>query len=102
MVKFDEGLGFSHNDDRLDDIPHAFIQWKGTDVCLDFHCVCDYESNTGDFGHFDGYFAYRIKCDKCGRVWEMPWHVFPREVTQDNESIEPVELQYELFAEIND
>lgn len=52
--------------------PHAFIQWKGTDVCMDFHCEC------GAQCHFDGYFAYTVKCPHCSTVWEMPHHIFPR------------------------
>jgi len=54
--------------------PHAFIQWKGTDVCMDFHCEC------GAHCHFDGYFAYALKCPHCNAVWEMPHEVFPRKV----------------------
>lgn len=53
---------------------HCYIQWKGTDVCMDFRCDC------GDGGHFDGYFAYAVKCPGCGAVWEMPSHLFPRKV----------------------
>lgn len=52
--------------------PHAFIQWKGTDVCMDFHCEC------GVMGHFDGSFAYVVKCGACGQEWEMPVHLVPR------------------------
>lgn len=52
--------------------PHAFIQWKGTDVCIDFRCEC------GAHCHFDGYFAYTVKCPHCETVWEMPQHLFPR------------------------
>lgn len=52
--------------------PHAFIQWKGTDVCMDFCCEC------GANCHFDGEFAYTVKCPHCGVVWEMPQHLFPR------------------------
>jgi hypothetical protein len=44
----------------------AFIQWKGTDVCLDFTCEC------GGSGHVDAMFVYTIKCPDCGRVWAMP------------------------------
>lgn len=55
------------------DVPHAFIQWKGTDVCMDFHCPC------GEGGHFDGYFAYVVECPACHRRWEMAWHVLARE-----------------------
>ena len=56
------------------DRPRAFIQWKGTDVCMDFHCEC------GAYCHFDGYFAYTVKCPHCGAVWEMPHNLFPRRV----------------------
>lgn len=52
--------------------PSAFIQWKGTDVCMDFHCEC------GAFCHFDGDFAYTVKCPHCSTVWEMPSTVYPR------------------------
>lgn len=52
--------------------PRTFIQWKGTNVCMDFYCEC------GAHCHFDGYFAYCVKCPHCQTVWEMPCHVFPR------------------------
>jgi hypothetical protein len=51
---------------------HAFIQWKNTDVCMDFYCDC------GAHCHFDGYFAYAVKCPHCGTIWQMPSHLFPR------------------------
>lgn len=41
----------------------GFIQWKGTDVCMDFHCEC------GHHNHYDGYFAYVIKCRDCGNLY---------------------------------
>jgi len=47
----------------------VFVQWKGTDVCLDFHCVC------GMHGHVEGRFAYYLHCTSCGRTFEMP-HTF--------------------------
>lgn len=56
-------------------LPSAFIQWKGTDVCMDFHCEC------GQHYHIDAEFAYTVKCVKCEAVWEMPSHVYPRRVT---------------------
>lgn len=43
----------------------CFIQWKGTDVCLDVHCAC------GHHGHFDGDFAYFVQCPACGAVYEL-------------------------------
>lgn len=45
---------------------HAFIQWKGTDVCLDFRCDC------GAQGHFDGMFAYALTCGDCHKTFQLP------------------------------
>ncbi len=57
--------------------PNVFVQWKGTDACLDFYCSC------GEQGHFDGYFAYALRCGDCGAVWAMPTTVQPRRLTDD-------------------
>lgn len=56
--------------------PNAFVQWKGTNVCMDFYCEC------GAQGHFDGYFAYTVKCQHCGTVWQMPHNLFPRKADE--------------------
>jgi hypothetical protein len=45
--------------------PHAWIQWKGTNVCMDVHCSC------GVMGHVDDDFAYIVRCAACGRLWAM-------------------------------
>ncbi len=49
--------------------PHTWIQWKGTDVCMDIHCKC------GCHSHFDGYFAYHVKCPECGTVYFCNGHI---------------------------
>jgi len=51
----------------------VFVQWKGTDACLDLHCVCGYH------GHVDAEFAYGVQCYGCDRVYEMPhtFHIAP-------------------------
>lgn len=49
-----------------------FIQWKGTDLCVDFTCPC------GGDGHFDGMFAYSIRCPQCGAVYEMGTQVIAK------------------------
>ena len=41
------------------DKPHGWIQWKGTDVCIDLHCSC------GHHGHIDDSFFYHYECPKC-------------------------------------
>jgi hypothetical protein len=44
----------------------TFIQWKNTDLCMDFWCPeCDNHS------HFDGYLAYQIQCPYCGAIWRL-------------------------------
>lgn len=45
--------------------PHAWIQWKGTQVCMDVHCTC------GAHTHLDAEFAYSVQCGACGQVWAM-------------------------------
>lgn len=47
-------------------VPSGHVQWKGTDVCLDFHCLC------GAYGHVDDYFVYRVECGGCGRRYAVP------------------------------
>jgi hypothetical protein len=52
--------------DEWDTSKEAFIQWKGTDVCMDLHCpACGYHN------HYDGYFAYIVGCSKCKMLWRM-------------------------------
>lgn len=47
------------------DTPCGWIQWKGTDVCIDLHCQC------GELLHFDGDFLYHFKCGECGQVYQV-------------------------------
>ena len=44
--------------------PHAWIQWRGTNVCMDVHCSC------GEHGHVDADFAYFYRCS-CGKLWAV-------------------------------
>jgi len=43
--------------------PNGWIQWKGTDVCMDIHCKC------GELTHVDGEFCYLVKCPHCSTVY---------------------------------
>lgn len=43
--------------------PHGWIQWKGTDVCMDVHCVC------GAMTHIDDSHCYVIQCPECDRIY---------------------------------
>lgn len=49
--------------------PNAWIQWKGTEVCMDVYCSC------GEQFHVDAEFAYYVKCPHCGQHYECDGHV---------------------------
>lgn len=49
--------------------PFAWIQWKGTNVCMDIHCAC------GELLHLDAEFAYYIQCGECGQVYECSGYI---------------------------
>ena len=51
------------------DDPHGWIQWKGTDVCMDVHCKC------GKSFHIDAAFAYNVKCPYCSQVYCCNGHI---------------------------
>ena len=45
--------------------PGTFVQWKGTDICMDWWCAC----GTGQ--HVDGYGVYAVRCVYCAREWAL-------------------------------
>lgn len=63
-----------------DDTSHIFLQWKGTDACMDVYCLC------GEHLHFDGYFAYAVQCGGCKQIYELPYflQMKPVETTEYN------------------
>ena len=63
------------------DEPHAWLQWKGTDACLDFYCEC------GEHTHFDGMFAYHLQCGKCGSVYFLNGHIEIIKLEEKPESV---------------
>lgn len=56
---------YGEHEARFKGKPHAWIQWKGTDACMDVYCRC------GEHFHIDAEFAYRVKCPACKKVWVM-------------------------------
>jgi hypothetical protein len=71
-----------------------FIQWKGTDICIDFHCQC------GALGHFDGGFAYALRCPNCNSIYELGTQVLARKVEQS--SHQPQDLDISDTSNPND
>ena len=45
--------------------PHGWIQFKGTELCLDVHCEC------GEISHIDSDFVYYVECGYCGIIYEL-------------------------------
>jgi hypothetical protein len=69
----------------------VFVQWKGTDACLDLSCDC------GNLGHFDGMFAYALRCPACKKVWVMPHTMIPVEDDNYTGVIQDIEPDIELI-----
>jgi len=57
--------------------PHGWIQWKGTNVCMDVYCKCGYHS------HIDADFAYNVKCPNCGTIYMCNGHIEIIEIKQE-------------------
>ena len=67
---------------------HAWIQWKGTDVCMDVRCRC------GAHGHVDASFAYFYKCLACGDTFAVGQTVrlyaLDEEYAKRHQGVQPV------------
>lgn len=49
--------------------PHGWIQFKGSEICMDVHCKC------GELTHVDGSYIYMVECGKCGTKYAINGHV---------------------------
>ena len=78
----------------FENICHLWIQWKGTDVCCDIHCVC------GANLHFDGDFLYAFQCGRCKQIYETGSHVaiYPVKET-DAYSVKQIEDDDEMVSQ---
>lgn len=45
--------------------PFGWIQYKGSNICVDIHCDC------GELSHYDGDFAYAVRCPYCQKQWVL-------------------------------
>lgn len=64
-------------EDKHEGNPHGWIQWKGTDVCMDIHCKCGHHS------HIDAAFTYNIQCPKCNTIYRCNPHIEFIEITDE-------------------
>ncbi len=69
--------------------PRGWIQWKGTDVCMDVHCSC------GELTHLDGYFACFIQCPACQQVFSVGQNVTLYPLTVDQwKQLDPNQIKH--------
>jgi hypothetical protein len=59
--------------------PHGWIQWKGTNVCMDVYCAC------GAHVHVDAEFCYQVECPHCKRVYAVGAYVRLVELTEEEQ-----------------
>lgn len=59
------------------DQSHGWLQWKGTDACMDIHCEC------GTSSHIDADFLYHVVCPNCGAVYFCNGHIELIEITEE-------------------
>jgi len=78
-----------YSQDHPSDEPHGWIQWKGTDVCIDLHCKC------GNRFHFDGDFLYFYQCSCCGEKYALGQNV--KLIPLNDEQAEYVEKEHVGF-----
>ena len=65
--------------EEYEGVPHGWVQWKGTNVCMDVYCKC------GEHTHVDADFAYHVKCGKCGTVYACNGHIELIEIENEPE-----------------
>lgn len=73
--------------------PSTFIQWKGTDVCMDLDCVCGFHS------HRDRDFCYSVKCPGCDQIWRLGTQVQLVRITPEQSEVLGCEQNLEIYPD---
>ncbi len=69
MTRYCDIYSALYSQDNPEGDAHGWIQWKGTDVCIDLHCEC------GQHDHHDGGFFYFYECTACGKKYALGQNV---------------------------
>ncbi len=69
-----------YSQDNPEGDSNGWIQWKGTNVCIDLHCKC------GHHGHYDGDFLYFYQCPACGAKYALGQNVKLIHLTEEQAS----------------
>ncbi len=62
--------------DTQDGVAHIFLQWKGTEACMDIWCEC------GSGMHLDAGLVYQLKCMDCGALYLLPSSLPLQKITE--------------------
>lgn len=71
----------------------GWVQWKGTDVCADIHCLC------GVMSHIDAEFAYYVQCPSCRRIYFLNGHIELVELTHEESQSVQEDLRLTVASE---
>ena len=71
--------------------PHGWIQWKGTNVCMDVYCEC------GAQFHIDADFAYYVRCPACFAVYMCNGHIELIKLTEEPHECVVTDLEYDKY-----
>lgn len=63
---------------------HTFVQWKGTDLCMDAWCECDGGGEANGSFHVCGFFAHNVQCPYCGQVYQLSTRLLARKVERSD------------------
>lgn len=92
---------FIKQNDHKEKEPYGWIQWKGTNVCIDLLCTCGYH------GHCDADFFYYYKCPQCNKKYAVGQVVKLIELNEEqskeveNTAVKfQTDLDYELIMEM--
>lgn len=75
---------------------HGWIQWKGTDVCIDLHCEC------GHHGHVDADFFYFYECPACHKKYAVGQNVRLIPLTEDQATYVETERTGFISSDVED
>lgn len=67
--------------------PSGWIQWKGTNVCIDIYCSC------GESSHFDGDFMYYVRCPYCSQVYEVNGYIELIAINKKEEKLDSFQIK---------
>jgi len=97
MMAYSEFYDRVYSRDNPKNDPYGWIQWKGTNVCMDIHCLCGY------FGHVDQEFFYFYECPECHRKFAVGQNIKLIELDSEEVSHRETEAaRYQLNAFYSD